>query len=270
MNYCFKIAVCYFSILLSGCSDYKKQDPEEIIAKSNWDMFRTPSEVDPFTKKSSPSMCYVRDSLGEIYMSSQGAGDDETLNIMFKPKNLNTIIEDHSAYLSEIKLYLSRLHDAGYASGGISTHSRLASATGRGQVITEMIYNTRTPIDYPIEVENEKYVASKEKKFKFNEFCGYILLDHYGNPIKRGMPSKFGCTELSFVLSMSDVKMLTEESIQLNDLNYVLRVDTYADRFDFEKTYFNSISQVRIRSYDYPIDISGLKEAIEKLSSCEK
>lgn len=271
MSYIFKFIAFFGLIIISGCNDSQKPEEQEAINDSNWIMIKKPSEVDPFTKRESSSICYVTDKIGDFNILMSGDEEQKSLFFIFNPKNLTNIIQDHSEELSRIRSHLPRLREARSASGGISTHVRIASSSGRGQVISEVIFNKRTPLVYPQEVEYD-FPAMKDDsglEFQFNHFCSYIMRDQFGNELRNGLPTVAGCEDIEFKFLLSDVQILIEESIKSKNSNYVLRVDTYVSRFDYDSSYFKLISHVRTRTYDYQINLDGLGEALQMLSMCE-
>lgn len=270
MNSSSKLVVFVSVLMLSGCNTSSEND--EVSDNSNWHMVQSPSDVDPFTKVKRPSSCYVQDKLGEYYISTMRIEDEQNLLVLFKPKNLDTLILDHADELSRIRRYLSGLRDGNYASAGVHTHARLASASGNGQVISQMGNKTRTPLVYPYEVKFEHPRAKDEYglEFDFEGFCAYSMLDNAGNLIKRGKPPRrSGCNLIKFQLALSDVKLLTDESIKLNNSKYVLRLDTYVSHFDEQRPEFYLISHVRGKTYDYQVDLTGLAGAVQDLTACD-
>lgn len=262
----FQVAIIFTSLLLSGCNE-KKPEPEEIKITSNWRMISQPAEVDPFTKKRKPSFCYITDQAEQYYILKNKYYDKEMLVFNFDKSVAKTIAEEHLDELIKIKIYLSSLSDAAYANGNISTHTKITNSSGKGKVISEVINGYPTSTDYPNEFEYEYMKAVKDKKFNLNTFCGYIMSDSSGSPIKSGIPSLVGCDHLSFTIEMEDIKYLIEESKSLNNSDYVIRVETFHPTF--RERFYKINSYVKNKTYNYKINLTGLEDEINKISSCE-
>lgn len=263
------ILIFISGLTILGCSENVEKAKK--IDSTNWDTVITASETDPFTKLQSQSDCFMVDKMGEFHISNMSSGVNPKLIFSFSPSSLQKLLQDHEEDLARIRRYFSSLRDGSYASGGIYTHSRLTNASGVGQVISQMGFESQTPLEYPHEVPTQ-YPPVKDENglgYDFESFCNYSMIDRSGEPIKRGQPYLLGCDVLSFTLTVSDLKKLTEESTKLKDMRYVLRVDTYVTKFDGKNSdFFSEISKVRSHTYNFPIDFTGLSESLDKLLTC--